>query len=185
MEVDSEIGNSIAIRITKGEEKKTLATIESTYEKFFPGNPFDYLFLDDYFAAYYVSDWQTGRLMTFFTIIALIIAGMGLYGYSTLVLVQKTKEVGIRKVLGASSFDTAYILVRDFIVVIGLSICVAFPVGYWASDLFLSQYAFQADISFIIFIIPFLIVSLILAITISAQVFKTLLTNPVDSLRYE
>ena len=180
-----QVGNNIAMRINKGEEKQSLEIIEDAYSKYFPGNPFDYVFLDDYFSTYYVSDWQTGRLMTFFTLIALIIAGMGLYGYSTLVLVQRTKEVGIRKVLGASSIDTAYILVRDFLVVIALSVCIAYPIGYWLSKAFLSQYAFQAQISFLIFLIPLLVVTMVLAVTVSAQVYKTLITNPVESLRYE
>jgi putative ABC transport system permease protein len=143
------------------------------------------VFLDSYFATNYTSDWQIGRLLSFFTALAVIIAAMGLFGYTSLSIVHKTKEIGIRKVLGASSISNAIILSREYLIVLLASVVISIPTGSYISAQILQQYAFQVSQTVLTFVLPVAVLLTILALTITSQVIKSVLTNPVDSLRYE
>ncbi|MGD1893273.1 MAG: FtsX-like permease family protein, partial [Cyclobacteriaceae bacterium] len=159
--------------------------IKDVYLALFPGNPFDYYFLDDQFNSLYQEDRRIGRLFAIFAILAVLVACLGLFGLTTFTVAQKTKEVGIRKVLGASIVSVLRLLSRDFAVLMLIAVIITLPVIFWAMKQWLTNYAFSIDYSISLFILPMSLVVLVGLITVSTQTVRAALANPVDSLRYE
>lgn len=164
---------------------ETLSYLRQKYEMAFPGNPFDYFFIDDYFNRQYVADQQFGKVLGLFTGLALIIAGLGLYGLTIFMVSQRTKELALRRILGASLSNIIRLFSKDFVRLIVLANIIALPVVYFLAEQWLDNFAFRIDIGWIIFIVPFLILLTISLTTVSFQTIKTGLTNPVNSLRSE
>jgi putative ABC transport system permease protein len=162
-----------------------IKTTESKWSSFFPGNPFEYFFLDDHFQEQYNADKQFGKTFGLFAVLAIIVACLGLLGLVSFVTTQRTKEIGIRKISGAGITNILLLLSKGFIKPILISFAIATPLTYYLLDKWLENYAFKIPISAWMFILPAMVILIIAFVTISTQTIKAALANPVDSLRTE
>jgi putative ABC transport system permease protein len=164
---------------------KNLAFIDALYKKVFPNDAYESFFLDEHFNKQYQADQQFGNIFGLFTILAIIVACLGLIGLSTYAIKLRTKEIGIRKVLGSTTYAIVYLFSKDFIQLVGIAAVVAFPIIYLGANEWLSNFAFHIKLSWFIFAGPPLLLLTISLLTIGWQSFKAALANPVNSLRNE
>lgn len=150
-----------------------------------PGQPFSYSFMDDDFNNIYRAEQRISRISITFSLLAIFIACLGLFGLVTYATEQRTKEIGIRKVLGASIQNLVRMLSKDFLKLVLISALIAFPVAWWAMNRWLEDFAYRISISWWIFIAAGLIATAIALVTVSLQAIKAALSNPVKSLRTE
>ena len=168
-----------------GNIKQSLSTLESAWKKLNPNEPFEYSFLDQDFQKNYDAETRQARLINYFTLIAIIISCLGLFGLATFTAEQRTKEIGIRKVLGASVFGVVGLLSKDFLKLVVLAVIIASPLSFYAMNKWLQNFAYQTSITWQVFAITALIAVLIAFVTISFQAIKAAIANPVRSLRTE
>jgi putative ABC transport system permease protein len=165
--------------------KSSIEKIESTWKKVYPDHPFDYQFVDETIRNFYKTEQRTSKLAGTAMTIAIIICCLGLFGLASFTAIQRTKEIGIRKVLGATVNNIVILLSSDFLKLVAIAFLFAAPVAYYMSSQFLDKYAFKIDISWQLFA-GAAIVSVVLAfVTISYQSIKAALINPADSLKNE
>ncbi|MBL0183373.1 MAG: ABC transporter permease [Chitinophagaceae bacterium] len=162
-----------------------ISTIQQLYRQYFPGNPFDYFFADETYNRQYHSEQQLGKVFIASALLAVIIACLGLFGLAAFTAQQRIKEIGIRKVLGASVASITQLLSKDFIKLVIISICIASPVAWWAMNKWLEDFAYRVDVSWWIFVVAGLLAVSIAWITVSFQAIKAAVSNPVKSLRTE
>lgn len=162
-----------------------IATLKDLYIKSFPGNPFEYFFADEKYDQQYQQEQQLGKVFIASACVALLIACLGLYGLATFSARQRIKEIGVRKVLGASVTSIATLLSKDFIKLVIVAIIIASPIAYWAMHQWLQNFAYRTDITVWMFLLSGLIAVLIALITISYQAVQAAVANPVKSLRSE
>jgi putative ABC transport system permease protein len=151
----------------------------------FPGNPYEYKFLNEFFDRQYRSDIKTAEIFGLFTFLSIFISCLGLIGLSSLMITHKTKEIGIRKVLGASVPDVIKLVSKEFMKLVLLANLIAWPVAYYFMNNWLQDFAYRINISWWIFFISGGIALVIALITISFQAIKAATANPVKSLKYE
>ncbi|HEX5026584.1 MAG TPA: ABC transporter permease [Agriterribacter sp.] len=175
----------VSVNISVTDLNKNLAGIERMYKNAFPGNPFEYFFLDEYFNRQYQADQRLGNVFGLFAVLAILVACLGLLGLSSFVIKLRTKEIGIRKVLGASVSGILVLISKDFVKLVCIASVIAVPVTWWVAKEWLNNYAFHINLSLFIFLIPPLLLLAIALTTICLQSLKTALTNPVKSLRTE
>jgi putative ABC transport system permease protein len=173
------------VRIHTADLSSTLEHIKQSWERIFPGNPFGYFFLDDYFNQQYKNERQFGALFTTFAGLALVIGCLGLLGLSAFTTTQRTKEIGIRKVLGSTESGIFFLLSREYIKLIALAIILSVPVVYLIMQNWIQNFSYRTNITAIVFIMAGGIVFLISLATVSFQTFRAARSNPVKSLRYE
>ncbi|HKZ37182.1 MAG TPA: ABC transporter permease, partial [Chryseolinea sp.] len=178
-------GDYIAVNLDMTNLPATIQHIKEKFEASFPGNPFDYFFMDDHFNRQYESDQQFAKVFGLFTGLALFIAGLGLYGLSLFMISQRTKEMAIRRTLGASISNMVRLFSKDLVTLIIIANLITLPVTYFLADLWLDNFAFRINIGWLVFIVPPLVLLMISLTTVSFQTIKTGLTNPVKSLRSE
>jgi putative ABC transport system permease protein len=179
--------NFYSVKIDAG-NKQWNSIVENSklkWANFFPGNPYEYFFLNDYYEAQYKDDNRFGQTFGLFAVLAIIVSCMGLFGLASFITTQRTKEVGIRKVSGANRFNILVLLTRDFVKPIAIALLIAIPVTYYLLVQWLQDYAFKMPISAWLFIIPALLIIFIALITISIQTIKVAAANPINSLRTE
>jgi putative ABC transport system permease protein len=174
-----------SIKLNPVQAGEIVEQMKKIYKSFFPGNPFSWYFLDDAFNQQFQADLQFGKLFAIFTCLAIIVACLGLFALSAFAAEQRTKEIGIRKVLGASVSGIAGLLSKDFMKLVLIASVIAFPIGWWTMHNWLQNYAYRIEIRWEVFIIAGLIALLIALITISFQAIKAAIANPVKSLRTE
>lgn len=174
-----------AIKVNSSQMGQSLAQIETTYKSFFPGSPFEYFFLDEFFNQQYQTDQQFGQVFGLFTGLAIFVACLGLFGLCLFTTTQRTKEIGIRKVLGASVLHIVSLLSKDFLKLVLLATLLAWPLAYWGIQNWLQNYSFRIPVSAGLFVVPALLVGIIALLTVSFQAIKAAAANPVDSLRNE
>jgi ABC-type antimicrobial peptide transport system permease subunit len=162
-----------------------LAKIETVFKKYNPGAPFDYKFADDEYAQKFSNEERIGNLSTFFAVLAIFISCLGLFGLASFVAAQRTKEIGVRKVLGASVFNVWQLLSKDFVVLVIISCFIAVPIAWYYLYHWLQKYEYHTEISWWVFVIACIGASLVTLITISFQAIKAAIANPVKSLRTE
>lgn len=169
-----------------GETYKDLLTeIEASYRKVYPSSDFDYFFLDENFEKQYKADRQFGIVFTTFAGITIFVAVLGLFGLVLYEVQQRIKEIGIRKVLGASVYTIIQLLSKSFLKLILIAIGLSLPIAYYGMNEWLSSYAYRIDLSIALFIVPALALLLIALATVAAQAIKAARENPIESLRYE
>jgi putative ABC transport system permease protein len=168
-----------------GNVGQSLSALESTWKKLNPNEPFEYSFLDQDFQKNYEAENKQGSLINYFTIIAIIISCLGLFGLATFTAEQRTKEIGIRKVLGASVHGVVGLLSKDFLKLVIIAVVIASPLAWFAMNKWLQNFAYQTSITWQIFALTTLITILIAFVTISFQAIKAAIANPVKSLRTE
>jgi putative ABC transport system permease protein len=174
-----------SVKIRTADTQQTLAGIEQIYKKFFPGNSFEYTFLEDKYKRQYTDDTRFAKVVSIFTVLGIVVSCLGLIGLSSYTAVQRTKEIGIRKVLGASLVNIVSILSYDFLKLVFIATLLSLPIAYFSMQNWLEEYAYRITPGWTQFVAPMGIVLLIAAITISFQVMKTAMTNPVDIIKYE
>jgi putative ABC transport system permease protein len=174
-----------SVKVHTTDMKKTLAGIEQTYKKFFPGNAFEYLFLEDRYERQYNDDTRFGKVISIFTLLAIVVSCLGLIGLSSYTAVQRTKEIGIRKVLGASLINIVSILSVDFLRLVLIATFLSLPIAYFSMASWLEGYAYRITPHWTQFVVPVGIVLFIAAVTISFQVMKTAMTKVAETIKYE
>ena len=177
--------HSINIKIQPGTTKQTLAAIEQLWSNTYPDFVFEYQFLDDKIASFYKQESQLSQLFKITAGIALFISCLGLYGFVSFMAVQRTKEVGIRKVLGASIFSIVYLFSKEITGLIGIAFLIATPFAYFFMHRWLQQYAYRIDIGVIIFISAILVSTIVAWLAVGYQALSAAVANPVNSLRSE
>ena len=177
--------NVFSIKINAKNIPQTLSYIESKWAVFFPEKVLQYSFLDEHIGLQYVAQQRLSKIIFYFAALAVLISCLGLYGLIMLVTQQRIKEIGIRKVLGASVASITNLLTRDFILLITFSFLLATPLAYYAMNKWLQDFAYRTEISWWIFIIAGIAALLIAIATVSAHTIKAALTNPVKNLRTE
>lgn len=177
--------SSISVKVNTKDIAQTMAAIKAKYDAFFPGNLFDYYFLDDKYNQQYANDLLFGKIFGIFSAFAILIACLGLLGLSLFTTVQRTKEIGVRKVLGASVASIVVLLSKDFIRLVLIAFVIASPVAWLVMNNWLNDFAYRIDLSAWIFITAGLTAVIIALATISFQAVKAALVNPVKSLRSE
>lgn len=164
---------------------KAIKGIEAVFKKYDPDQPFVYKFVDDDYAAKFGDEERIGKLSGIFTILAIIISCLGLFGLTSFVAEQRKKEIGVRKVLGASVFSVWNLLSKDFVILIILSFLVAVPISYYFMHNWLQHYSYRTPLSWWIFIAAGVGALVITLITVSFQSIKAAIANPIKSLRTE
>ncbi len=175
----------ISVKVDTKNLPVTLASIKKTYDDFFPGNLFDYYFLDEKFNNLYSNDLLFGKIFSLFSGFAIFIACLGLLGLSLFSTMQRTKEIGVRKVLGASVSNIVLLLSKDFIKLVVIAFIAAAPVAWFIMHKWLEGFAYRITISWWIFLLTGSLAVIIALATISFQAVKAALANPVKSLRTE
>lgn len=180
-----DINSDISIRIETANFPETIRSLEEVYKKFFPGNPFEYSFLENNYNNQYNDDKRFGKIISVFTGLAIVVSCLGLIGLSSYTAFQRTKEVGIRKVLGASVANIVSILSLDFVRLIIIAAILALPIAYFAMDYWLQEYAYRITPGVVSFLLPTVVVIVIAGLTISLQILGAARSNPADTLKYE
>jgi len=173
------------VRIAAGNVRETLRYIEETWKSFSPDFPLEYRFLDNSFNEQYRADEQFGRIFGYFAGLAVFIACMGLFGMASYLAERRTKEIGIRKVLGASATGTVLLLLKDFVRWVVIANVFAWPVAWFVCDLWLRDFAYRAEISPFVFIFAGAGALVMAVLSVSIRTLRTAMINPVNALRYE
>lgn len=177
--------NRLNIKLGEGNLSQALTQIENIWNEMNPGQPFSYYFLDDSFNNSYEAEQRLGQIFMAFTILSILIACLGLFGLAAFNAQKRVKEIGVRKVLGASVGQITYRLSIDFLKLVGISILVALPLGWFAMDRWLEDFVYRINIPWWALLISALLAMAIALITISYQSIKAAIVNPVKSLRTE
>jgi putative ABC transport system permease protein len=177
--------NAPANTTTARIKPKDLAVVEMLFKKNFPALPFDYSFFDDIVNKQYKKDRATMSLFNYFTMLAIFVSCMGLYGLVSLIVIQRTKEISIRKVLGASLNHLITLLTKDFISLVFFALVIALPIAGFAMNKWLNSYAYHIQLSWWMFLIPVILILIIALTIISKEIIRTALANPIKSLRAE
>lgn len=165
--------------------KASMERVEAIWKKLYPDEKFKYEFLDDTIAAFYRSEKRTAKLLGTATTVAILISCLGLFGLASYTTLQRTKEIGIRKVLGASALSIVNLLSREFIILISVAFIIAVPFVYLAADAWLSRFAYRTSVGFTVFVITGIAAVVIAFLTVGYQAFKAARENPVTALRSE
>ncbi|HXB91497.1 MAG TPA: ABC transporter permease [Puia sp.] len=176
---------SMAARFHTNDVVSLVRQVESKFHAANQGLPFSYTFMDNDFDRLYHAEQQTGRIFITFAVFAILIACLGLFGLVTYAAEQRTKEIGVRKVLGASVSSIVGLLSRDFTMLVGIAALIAFPVAWWAMYKWLETFAYRTEISWWIFLVAGAAALIIALLTVSIQTVRAALANPVKSLRSE
>jgi putative ABC transport system permease protein len=175
----------ITVNVNSTNLQSTIASIENKWKAIIPNRPFSYYFLDEFFDKQYRSEDRFGRLFLNFSILAIFISCLGLLGLASYSTIQRTKEIGMRKVLGASVAGIVNLLSKDFLVLVVLSFLIAMPAAYYFMNKWLQGFAYRIGLSWWIFILAAVLALLIALSTVSFQAIKAAVANPVKSLRTE
>ena len=185
MLVYRELNNIVYVKLSGNNMEQTLSFIESTWKEVLPDQPYSYSFLKERFNRQFEADEKRGLIFTIFTILAILIACLGLYGLASYMVEQRTKEVGLRKVFGASEGVVVRLISKDFLILVGISILIALPVAYYFMSNWLENYVYQTNIGIPLLVLAALITVAITFITISYKAYQAALTNPASSIRTE
>jgi len=162
-----------------------LSSVSATWHKLNPNEPFEYSFIDEDFQKNYEAETRLTAIVGYFTVIAILISCLGLFGLATFSAEQRIKEIGVRKVLGASVTGIVTLLSKDFLKLVAISIVIASPAAWWIMNKWLQDFAYRTNISWTVFVITTITALLIALITISFQAIRAAIVNPVKSLRTE
>ena len=177
--------SSMAIKVKAGDYSSTITSIENTWNKMAPGQPFNYYFLEDSFNNTYQSERRLGRIFMIFTLLSIIIACLGLFGLAAFNAEKRSKEIGIRKVLGASVSQITYKLSIDFLKLVGISLIVSLPLAWYAMNKWLEDFVYRIEIGWGVFALAIFLAVTVSILTVSFQSIKAAIVNPIKSLKTE
>ncbi len=175
----------ITVKINSDDIAGAVKGIKSKWESFVDNKPFEYYFIDQYFDSLYKQEELLQRMVTIFSILSIFIASIGLFGIVLLMTEKRTKEIGIRKVLGASRKIILKLFINQYLQWIGISIFIGAPIAWWATKNWLQQFVYRIDFHFWFLLAAFMLLLFVTLITVYARIMKVLKQNPVDALRYE
>ena len=178
-------GGYVVMRTTPASIRKVIGTLQKSFHNVYGDYPFSYGFVSDDLSKLYITEQRMEKLFNVFSILSIVISCLGLFGLATFAAQQRIKEIGIRKVLGASEAGIATLLSKDFIQLVLISFVIAFPVAWWAMNKWLQSFAYRINISWWVFAVAGLAALLIALLTVSFQAIKAAIANPVKSLRTE
>jgi putative ABC transport system permease protein len=178
-------GNNLAVRIRPGDIPKTIALLKQSFETISRTQPWDFSFFDEEFDALYRKERRTGQIFGAFAFLAVFIACLGLLGLAAFAVERRTKEIGVRKVLGASASHLVVDLSREFVGLVLLANVIAWPVAYFAMSKWLQAFAYRIHLSLGTFLLAALGALAVAVLTVSTQTLRAASRNPVESLRYE
>ncbi|PZX55622.1 ABC transporter permease [Algoriphagus chordae] len=179
------IPDNIIVKLNTSDSKMAVAGLEEIWNKVYPESSYDYYFLNDTYNAQYQQEQQFAKTVLLFTLLSILIAGLGLFGLSAYMVQLRTKEIGVRTVLGASKPSLVWILSKGFMGIVATSGLIAIPISYYFIQTWLGNYASQVTIGWQLFAIPLLFILTIAMVTVGAQTLKSAYANPVDSLKSE
>jgi putative ABC transport system permease protein len=185
IQIYPQVAFKVAVKLKTTDLKGTIAFINKIWNKFSPGYPLDYQFMDESYGKMYKSEQKLSELLWIFTIMAVIVGCMGLFGLAAFSAEQRTKEIGIRKVLGANIFNIVGLLSKNFLLLVLLASVIAFPVAWWAMNNWLGDFPYRINIGWRVFALAGMVALLIALVTVSFQSIKAAVANPVKSLRTE
>ncbi|RYG28405.1 MAG: FtsX-like permease family protein, partial [Chitinophagaceae bacterium] len=181
---DESSANRIIVSLKQGVPlQSALDRIETALAKFSTGAPFNYTFNDEEYAKKFAEEQRIGSLATCFTVLAIFISCLGLFGLATFVAEQRTKEIGVRKVLGASVYSLWELLSKDFLKLILISCFIAIPISSYFLNDWLQKYEYRTDISISVFVIAIVSSTFVTLLTVSFQTIKAAISNPIESIR--
>ncbi|SEK84428.1 putative ABC transport system permease protein [Maribacter orientalis] len=176
---------NMAISLSGGDYSNSIAEIENKWNEMAPGQPFDYQFMDEAFNTTYEAEQKLSQIFFIFTILSIFIACLGLFGLAAFNAEKRTKEIGVRKVLGATVSQISYRLTVDFLKLVGIAILVSLPLGWYAMNKWLEDFSYRIEIGFGIFALAAFLAIMVAVVTVSYQSIKAAIVNPVKSLRSE
>lgn len=177
--------SEMAIRLDENHIPEALEEVQKQWDTFFPGVPFEYTFLDQHFESVYQDEARVSQVVSIFTILAILVAALGLFGLTAFTTQQRTKEIGIRKVLGASTISILVLIMKDFIKLVFIAFLIACPIAYWFISDWLQSYAFRITITPAIFLVTCFGVVFIAILTILYHAGKSTIVNPIEVLKDE
>ncbi len=176
---------AIAIKIAGADTRGAVEKVRQLYNEVFPGNSFEFFFLDDYFNQQYAADMLFGKVYGLFTLLAVIIIVLGVYGLASYSVTRLTKEIGIRKVLGASVASIVRLLTREYVLLILLANLVAGPIAWYFMSRWLEGFANRTQVGVVPFLLAVIGTLVVAMLTVSYKVIRAAIANPVKSIRYE
>jgi putative ABC transport system permease protein len=174
-----------SVKVDREHMKEVIGKIEQVFKKHFPENSFDYFVLDEYYKGQYRDENRFAKVVNIFAVLAIVISCLGLIGLSSYTIAQRTKEIGIRKVLGASTHGIVALLSVDFMRIALLASLLALPVAWFATSAWLESYPYRIAPGWLLFVVPVVSILIITVITVSFQVVRTAAVNPAKTLKYE
>jgi predicted permease len=185
MRIDPNWYNQVCVRISPHRIPDTLAFLENKWKEIYPEYPFEYRFLDDTIQSQYRREQAIGKIVTVFTVLALFISCLGIFGLSSYTAEQRTKEIGIRKVLGATVSSIIKHISKEFVILVIIANVIIWPLAYIIMNRWLQSYAYRISLSWWTFVLTGIAVLVVSLLTASWQIIRAATSNPVDSLRYE
>ena len=183
--VKKDFAGTISVKLPKGNPKTTLLALEAVWKRIVPNRPFDYTFLDDDFNSSYKREEQVRSTVAVFAGLAIFVSCLGLFGLAAFAAEVRTKEVGIRKILGASVASIIALLSRDFLRLVGIALIIATPLAYWVSEKWLQDFAYHVELSVGVFALAGVFAVGIAFLTVATQAWRSARANPVNALRSE
>jgi putative ABC transport system permease protein len=174
-----------AFKVESENYKQILAALEGPWEMYFPGNPFDYFFLDQFFNRQYDQDKRFGQIFSLFTMLAIFVSCLGLFGLASFMTLQRTKEIGIRKVLGSSVSEVVVLLSKGFIQLVIIANIIAWPMAWYIMDKWLQTFPYRIDMNILLFVLAGLGVLIIAFLSVGFQTLKAARINPAITLKSE
>jgi putative ABC transport system permease protein len=175
----------ISVRVKGGDLAQNIEILRAAWKKVMPGVDFEYQFLDESIAAQYRQEQRTSTIVKLASALSIFIACMGLFGLATLTVVRRTKEIGIRKVLGASIPNIVRLLSKDFLRLVVVAAVIAFPLAWWAMSDWLKDFAYRVDIAWWVYLLAAILALIVALLTVGFQAIRAAIANPVKSLRTE
>lgn len=174
-----------SIKLNTSDMSEAVGQIEAAFNSSFTSSHFEYFFLDTYYDRQYKADRLFGQIFSFFSLLAIVITSLGLFGLSLYNIGQRAREISIRKILGAPINNIFYLLTREYLILMGVASAFGLPIGYYFVNEWLSSFASQMQVTTLLFLIPLFIILVLTLATICYQVLKAVFSNPADTLRYE
>lgn len=175
----------VAVKVSSSNIQESLSLIDQEWQSFYSGFPLEYSFLDESLAKQYLDEEKLSSIFQIFSIIAILIAGLGMAGLASFIVSQRTREIGIRKVLGGSTTSILFMFSKYFLTLIAISVLIAWPVSFYLMNEWLSEFAYRVSLGVDYFLWSLLIIILVIFSSIGYQTIRAALTNPVNTLRYE
>lgn len=177
--------NNLMVRLAPGDVRSQLAALQARYKSVQPDAQWDATFLDDSIAKLYEAEDRLFRIFTAFAVLTILLTVMGLYGLAYFTARQRTREIGVRRVMGASLFDIVKRLNREFVILLVFALLVAFPLAFYAVGRWLETFAYHRDVPPLLYVVALLITLLVTVLTVSIQAYRVAVADPVKALRYE
>ncbi|HEY4788515.1 MAG TPA: FtsX-like permease family protein, partial [Bacteroidales bacterium] len=177
--------NILSVRLTSGNIGQNISKIKQLWKTLFPYEPMNFMFYDDFFQSMYAKEEKLASSITFFSIIAIVLTCMGLLGQIFMICLNRIKEIGIRKINGASISEVMVLLNRDFVKLTVIAFVIASPIAYYAMHKWLQNFAYKTELSWWVFVLAGIIAMAVAVLTVSWQSYRAATKNPVESLRYE